>query len=112
MVLFVFVLLFAAWVAINVQARSYLLGAARRSDIDLAIIERAKSVAGDLAWKKRCGIELGDQQEFTESLKSRQVHFRDVNTYLECSYTDQDEKFRILVFYDATGIVKVEYDTD
>lgn len=105
-----FVLLFSTWTAIQVEARSHLLRAARRSDIDLTIIERAKYVAGDLAWKKRCGLELGDQQQFMESIKSKQVHFRDLDTYLECSYVDQDETYQILVFYDAQGIVKVEYN--
>lgn len=105
-----FVLLFSTWVAIQVEARSHLLSAAKRSDIDLSIIERAKYVAGDLAWKKRCGLEFEDQQQFNESIKDKNVYFRDLDTYLECSYVDQDQTFKILVFYDATGIVKVEYD--
>lgn len=65
-------------------------------------------VAGDLSWKKRCALAL-DGQNQNETIGNHQVIFRDQNTFLECSYQEDGKSFVFYVYYDETGIIKIEY---
>ena len=108
LILFLFTLLFSAWAALTIQSKAYLLQANRRSELDLAILERAKTIAGDLSWQRRCALDL-DSTSRNETILDHHVSFRDQTTFLECSYTENGRKFVFDVYYDQTGIIKIEY---
>ena len=76
--------------------------------VDLAILERAKTIAGDLSWQRRCALDL-DSTSRNETILDHSVSFRDQTTFLECSYTENGRKFVFDVYYDQTGIIKIEY---
>ncbi len=108
LILFLFTLLFSSWTALTIQSKACLLQANRRSELDLAILERAKTIAGDLSWQRRCALDL-DSTSRNETILDHAVFFRDQTTFLECSYIENGRKFIIDVYYDETGIIKIEY---
>lgn len=108
LIVFSFVLLFSIWSGLCVQSRLSLLQASKRSQLDLAILEIAKSKAGEISWRKRCGLEK-EEQNSTQIIQNHTVFFRDHGTYLESSYQEEERKFSIRLYYDESGLVKVEY---
>ncbi len=108
LILFLLVMLFGSWTALTIQSKARLLQASKRNDLDLAILERAKVIAGDLSWRKRCALALENQNQ-NETIGEHQVIFRDQNTVLECSYQEAGKTFTIFVYYDETGIIKIEF---
>ncbi|MBF0580605.1 hypothetical protein IM774_12775 [Erysipelotrichaceae bacterium RD49] len=108
LIIFLLVILFSSWTALTIQSKARLLEASRRSDLDLAVLERAKIIAGDLSWKRRCNLAHENQSQ-NETIGNHQVVFRDQNTFLECSYQEEGKSFLFDVYYDETGIIKIEY---
>lgn len=108
LILFSLSLLFSLYAAAAVQSKSALIQASRRSRIDLAIIQRAAELAGDLSWSRRClqDINLTDRHETIAGIP---VAFRDHQSYLEASYSQNSRTFHIDLYYDEDGILKVEY---
>lgn len=109
LIVFLFTLLFALYAAYSVQSRAALLQASRRSQLDLAVIERGKFIAGEIAWRRRCSMEAYDAER-TETILGTAVSFSDCTTYLQAEYKGQNKTFCINLFYDEDGVLKVEYD--
>lgn len=108
LVLFSLVLMVSVWVCASLQARSALLAASGRSDIDLAIVERAKQFAGECAWSRRCQT-AAPQKIFLETIQAHDVLFKDESSRILAQYTDHGHKYKIELYYDETGIIKAEY---
>lgn len=108
LILFGLVLLFCAFVCVCLQTRAALIQANDRSVLDLAIIERAREYAGECAWSKRCQTSA-PPSSFHETIYKRDVLFRDEGTRICMQYTEQNETYRIELYYDQTGIIRVEY---
>lgn len=108
LVLFSLVLMVTVWVCASMQARSALLAASERSDIDLAIVERAKQFAGECAWSRRCQT-AAPQKVFHETIQAHDVLFKDESSRILAQYMDHGHKYKIELYYDETGIIKAEY---
>lgn len=108
LIVFSFVLLFSIWSTLCVQSRLALLQASKRSKLDLAVLEVAKIKAGEISWQRRCNLEEQDL-DTTQMIQNHQVSFRDYGTYLKASYQEKKRTFSILLYYDESGLVKVEY---
>ena len=76
--------------------------------MDLAILERAKERAGEISWRRRCGMEELETTT-TETIQNHTVQFRDHITYLQTSYKEEDRTFSMFLYYDESGLIKVEY---
>lgn len=109
LVLFILALLFSAYVSSAIYSRGHLIQAARRNSLDLAIIEQAKYIAAQSAWYRRCQIEQSEPVDLSCKIQNTEVRFVDRTTLIECSYHDQQKSYRIEVFYDQSGIIKVEF---
>lgn len=94
-----------------IQSRLALLQASKRSSLDLAILEKAKEKAGDLSWRRRCGMEEINPHT-TEIIQNHMVQFRDHTTYLQTSYKENGKTFSMFLYYDESGLIKVEYQAD
>ncbi len=111
LILFSFVLLFSTWSLLCVHSRSALIQASKRSSLDLAILEKAKEKAGDLSWRRRCGMEEMETAT-TEIIQNHTVQFRDHTTYLQTSYQEEGRTFSMFIYYDESGLIKVEYKSE
>lgn len=76
--------------------------------MDLAILEKAKEKAGEISWRRRCGLEELETTT-TETIQNHTVQFRDYTTYLQTSYKEEDRTFSMFLYYDESGLIKVEY---
>lgn len=101
-------MLFSAWCILCVHSRGALIQASKRSRLDLAILERAKEKAGEISWRRRCGMEEIETTT-TETIQNHTVQFRDHTTYLQTSYKEEDRTFLMFLYYDESGLIKVEY---
>ncbi len=108
LILFGLVLLFCAYVCVCLQTRASLIKANDRSVLDLAIIERAREYAGECAWSKRCQTSP-PPSSFHETIYKRDVLFRDEGTRIRMQYTEENQTYRIELYYDQSGIISVEY---
>ncbi|MDE5757587.1 MAG: hypothetical protein K2H85_03130, partial [Allobaculum sp.] len=91
-----------------VHSHSSLIQASKRSRLDLAILEKAKERAGEISWRRQCGMEELETTT-TETIQNHTVQFRDHITYLQTSYKEEDRTFSMFLYYDESGLIKVEY---
>lgn len=112
LILFTLALLFCAYASVMISSRAQLIQAGRRSALDRAVIEQAKYIAGEKAWKRRCFLEMDEENDQTVSNQTIQNHdvvFTDRKTYIECRYSDKGCSYQIDVYYDENGVIKTEY---
>lgn len=105
---FSLVLLLCAWAVLCLQSKSALLQAARRSSLDLAVLDRAREYAGECSWARRCAVSA-PASAFTETIEGIPVQFRDETTLVHADYKDGSARITLEIFYDTQGILRVEY---
>lgn len=108
LLVFTLVLMLAGYAALSIQSSGLLLQAAHRSEMDLAVIERAKRYAGECSWARRCSTSA-PPSSFLETIENIPVTFKDETTLIQASYTDRDVSVTLELYYDSTGIIRVEY---
>lgn len=92
------------------KAQHSLFKASRRSALDLAIVEKARVMAGQKVWKKRCGLSLSASSDTERwQMEGKMVVLKDKETYIEAVYDWESQPCQMKVFYDEGGLIDVEY---
>ncbi len=109
LIFFLLTLLMCSWLCMLSSQKYLLTKAIRQSDFDLKVLEEAKEKTLELAWKKKCHLDPGEEMIQTVQIDGVSVNFINRDTCLESRYRQGDRIHSILLFYDEQGIVKVEY---